>query len=169
MGTRKNSKTHIFIWRIFFSKEQIEKEILSNDIVASKFCKDPNKQNLSEKLCREVLKIQQMPPSGKNSIRFNRSGDIVNSFSLDTTKSVDFIYKGYYCTQKYTKDCGGLQDSQRNEVVQFLEKGSIKHKVMAIVDGGYWEQQTPKLKEKFKENSNVIITSVTELTGGKNE
>lgn len=34
---------HISSFGNKFSKEQIEKEILSNDLVASLFCKDPNK------------------------------------------------------------------------------------------------------------------------------
>ena len=80
------------------------------------------------------------------------------------TKSADFILKGYYATQKYTDGEGGAQDNQRNDVIDFLKRGSIKHKVAAIVDGPYWDKYRPILREEFASNPNVWITSVTELT-----
>ena len=68
-------------------------------------------------------------------------------------------------TQKYTEGEGGAQDNQRNDVIDFLKRGSIKHKVMAVVDGDYWDSKYKAiLIEEFKDNPNVKITSVTELT-----
>lgn len=147
-----------------FTFAEIREGILTNDIIASKFCKDPSKQNISEKLCAEVLNLDKLPASGKNCIRFNDNGDIV-SIASGNTKSADFIYDGYYATQKYTLINGGAQDNQKNDVIDFLRRGSIKHKVAAICDGDYWDIHRDELKELFKDNENVLITSVSEITG----
>ena len=53
------------------------------------------------------------------------------------TKSADFQYGEYYATQKYTDGSGGAQDNQRNDVIDFLKRGSIKHKVAAIVSKSF--------------------------------
>lgn len=160
---QKKIINHVAAFDGIMTVEQVRNEILSNIIVASKFCKDPSKQNISEKLAAEVLKLKKLPASGKNCIRFNDNGDIV-SISTGNTKSADFILNGYYATQKYTDGTGGAQDNQRNDVIDFLKRGSLKHKVAAIVDGAYWDKQLPILKEQFSTNPNVWITSVTELT-----
>ena len=39
------------------SEEEVREGILTNTIIASKFCKDPGRQNLSENLAAEVLGI----------------------------------------------------------------------------------------------------------------
>jgi hypothetical protein len=153
-------------WDGLFTYEQIEQEILTNDLVASMFCKDPGKQNISEKLAAEVLKLNRLAQQGKNSIRFTPTGEITSvSGNGVNTKAADFILNGYYATQKFTEGEGGAQDNQRNDVILFLTYGSISHKVAAIVDGDYWENKNIiYLRTLFKDNPNVLITSVTELT-----
>lgn len=146
-----------------FSKEEIKRKILEDDLVASFFIKAPAKQNISEKVAEEILGPgSKLPATGKNSIRFNDNGDIV-SVAFGNTKSADFMYKDYYTTQKYTMNSGGSQDNQRNDVIDFLTRGSIKHKVCAIVDGDYWDKYQQLLRKKFSENPNVLITSMTEI------
>lgn len=145
-----------------FSEEQIRQQILENDLVASMFCKGPAKQNISEKLAEKYLKTNKFPAQGKNCIRFNDEGDIVSS-CFGNTKSADFYIKGYYATQKYTVETGGAQDNQRNDVIDFLKRGSIKHKVAAIVDGPYWDKQKAFLQKQFAGNPNVLITSIGEI------
>lgn len=154
---------HVRAFDGIMTKEEVKEAILSNIIVASKFCKDPGKQNISEKLAAEVLKLDKLPSAGKNCIRFDDEGNITFT-STGNTKSADFICDGYYATQKYTDGEGGAQDNQRNDVIDFLKRGSIKNKVMAIVDGPYWDKYRPILKKEFQNNENVKITSVTELT-----
>ena len=147
------------------SKKELATLILTNDTVASFFCKNPNKQNISELLAIKLLKVEKLSPSGKNSIRFDDTGEIT-TIAIGNTKTADFIYHGWYVTQKWTMDFGGAQDNQRNDVIDFLTRGSKKHKVAAIVDGSYWDKYRPILKQYFKDNPNVWITSITELTGG---
>ena len=155
---------HIIAFDGIFTYEEVKEAILTNDIVASKFCKDPGKQNISENLAAEVLELDKLPATGKNAIRFDDNGNIT-SISSGNTKSADFIYNGYYATQKYTTEAGGAQDNQKNDVIDFLKRGSISHKVAAIVDGDYWDIHRDELKKLFQDNENVLITSVSEITG----
>ena len=156
-------KNHIEAFDGVMTEAEVRDAILTNIIVASKFCKDPGKQNISEKLAIEVLGVKKLPSQGKNCIRFNDNGDIVST-SSGNTKSADFMYGEYYATQKYTDGEGGAQDNQRNDVIDFLKRGSIKHKVAAIVDGVYWDKYRDVIRVEFANNPNVLITSVTEIT-----
>lgn len=161
---KEKIKNHMTAFEGLFTYDEIKQQILSNDLVASKFCKDPSKQNISENLAAQVLGWGKMPSQGSNCVRFNDNGDIVFA-SSGNTKSADFYELGYYITQKYTDGEGGAQDNQRNDVIDFLKRGSIKNKVMAVVDGDYWDLKYRNiLIEEFKDNPNVKITSVTELT-----
>lgn len=163
-----SEKIYAYIQRFngMFSYEQVKQEIINNDIVASFFFKDPSKQNLSEILAMQVLNVGKLPSRGKTCIRFNDAGEIVSE-AAGNTKSADFKLNGYYATQKYTNENGGAQDNQKNDVIDFLKRGSLQHKVMAVLDGGYWDAHREELKELFVNNSNVLITSVSELTGGE--
>ena len=156
-------KNHIEAFDGVMTEAEVRDAILTNIIVASKFCKDPGKQNISEKLAIEVLGVKKLPSQGKNCIRFNDNGDIVST-SSGNTKSADFMYGEYYATQKYTDGEGGAQDNQRNDVIDFLKRGSIKHKVAAVVDGVYWDKYRDVIRAEFVNNPNVLITSVTEIT-----
>jgi hypothetical protein len=147
-----------------FTYEDIQNEILHSDIVASLFAKDPSKQNISEKMVEELLKIKKLPASGKNCIRFNQAGEIVSTSAPSHTKSADFIVNDAYITQKYTMETGGAQDNQYDDVVSFLTCGSQQYKVGALVDGLYWENgKRQELINYFKDNPNVVILSMDNL------
>lgn len=146
-----------------FTYEDIVEQIKTNDIVASLFCKDPSKQNISEKMVEKILGIQKLPVSGANSIRFTPDGKLTGVKSIGVSKSADFLFKGIYFTQKYTAESGGAQDNQYNDVVDFLVKGSINYRVGAIVDGEYWDKKRDALREHFKDNPNVVVVSVDDL------
>ena len=156
-------RNHVKSFDGIITEQEVKNEILTSLVVASKFCKDPGKQNISEKLAAQVLNLEKLPAMGKNCIRFNDAGEIVSE-SMGNTKSADFIYNGYYATQKYTMEKGGAQDNQRNDVIDFLKRGSQKYKVAAIVDGEYWNEWRENLKKEFENNQNVLITSITEIT-----
>ena len=146
------------------TEEEIREGILNNIIIASKFCVDPGRQNISEKLVSKVLGLKKLPAQGKNCIRFDAKGNIISKKIEGATKSVDFMLNDYYATQKYTKEAGGSQDNQKTDVREFLLKGSQQHRVAAILDGDYWDIQRPLLIKEFENNPNVFITSVTELS-----
>lgn len=144
--------------------EQIKNEILTNFYVATCFAKDPGKQNISENIIIDLIGSKKMPASGKNCVRFDKDGTITSKATAGVSKSVDCMYLDYYATQKYTMEEGGAQDNQFADVVLFLENGSIKNKVAAILDGGYWDNgRREQLVEHFKNNNNVLITSAQEI------
>ena len=75
---------HIQRFDGMFSAEDVRKQILENDLVASMFAKDPSKQNITEKLVSEILKIDKLPASGKSCVRFSESGELVSNLELLT-------------------------------------------------------------------------------------
>lgn len=154
---------HIKKFDGLFTCEDIVEQIKSNDIVASMFCKDPSKQNISEKMVEKILGVPKLPANGANSIRFTPNGELTGVKSIGVSKSADFLFNGIYFTQKYTAESGGAQDNQYNDVVDFLVKGSINHKVGAMVDGEYWDKKRDALREHFKDNPNVVVVSVDDL------
>lgn len=158
---------HIERWDGSFSIEEIEARIMTDDLVASLFAVNPLRQNICEKEAITVLGtlVEKMASQGKNCVRFTFDGDIVSKKGTDTSESADCLYLGeYYATLKYTKEEGGAQNNQYEKVNTFLRYGSINHKVAAIVDGPYWDTHRASLMEAYKNNPNVIITSVTEIT-----
>ena len=149
-----------------FSTEEIIQRIKDDDFAASVFAKDPSKQNFTEKLVAELLKVKTLPQSGKNCVRFNKEGDICFTKTSETSKSADFVINNTFITQKYTRSAGGAQDNQYADVVDFLVKGSKKHKVAAIVDGSYWDKKRKELKDFFHSNPNVKILSMDDILVG---
>ena len=148
-----------------FTTEEVREQILTNDLVAAQFSKDPSKQNISEKAVMTLIGAdKKLPSRGKNCIRFTPSGEIVHAAVAGASKSADFLIDGVYYTQKYTMESGGAQDNQYHDVIEFLEKGSIFYKVGAIVDGFYWENgYRDKLIEYFRDNENVVILSMDNI------
>ena len=163
-------KVYNFAIKFGFSVDEVNRAIQENLFLAACFAKDSSKQNFTEKLVAEVLGVEKLSPSGENCIRFDENGDIVSINKGNVSKSADFYIDNRYYTQKYTNETGGAQDNQYKDVVDFLVKGSKKHLVGAIVDGAYWTSgHKAKLIEMFKDNPNVVITSVDELRGIKDE
>lgn len=149
-----------------FSPEDVEDLIYNNKMFASFFIKEPSKQNFTEKLVAELLETETLPQSGKRCVRFDSNGNIQNKRTADTSKSADFYLGQTYITQKYTRNNGGAQDNQYNDVVDFLKKGSIHHKVAAIVDGDYWDKRRNELSQYFCENENVQVVSMDDILSG---
>lgn len=158
-----NEKIKNYCEKFHFDYNEVKNKILNDDIIASFFIKEPSRQNFTEKLAASLLKITTLPQQGKNSIRFTSTGEITSKKSTNVSKSADFYFNNTYYTQKYTRDNGGAQDNQYNDVVDFLIKGSIKNKVGAIVDGPYWDVHRNKLKNYFKDNPNVSIHSMDDF------
>lgn len=151
----------------FLAVDDIEERILNDDLIASFFCKDPTRQSVSERLAAELLaerKILPLPGSGTRAIRFDEKGEITGD-TRGSTKSADFYSPKHDCyiTQKYTMNQGGAQDNQKIDVIDFLRRGSLKYRVMAILDGEYWEEKRGELRELFEDNPNVVITSISEM------
>lgn len=155
--------TFITTWKIC-TAEEVREQILINDIVAAKFAKDPGRQNIGEVAVNNLLGADKKLSA--NQIRFDVNGKIVSGRACPgCSKSADyFLDDGIYYTQKFTTGSGGAQDLAYHDVVEFLEKGSIKYKVGAILDGTYWDNgKRESLKRYFADNSNVVIVSMDDI------
>lgn len=150
-----------------FNIKEVNDKILSDRMFAMFFIKNPAKQNLVEKTIIKIFPNTKLPASGKKCVRFSSDGKVIFKKEIGCTKSADFLIDDVYFTQKYTNGCGGAQDNQYNDVVDFLSKGekNKNFKVGAILDGDYWtESKISKLKKMF---SHSKICSMEDLINEK--
>ena len=162
--------TFITAWDGMWSAEEVKEQILTNDIVAAKFAKDPGRQNIGEVAVNNLLGADKK--LGVNQVRFNERGEKISGpQQVGCSKSADyFLDDGIYYTQKFTTGSGGAQDLAYHDVIEFLEKGSIHYKVGAILDGTYWDNgKRDELKQYFANNPNVSIISMDDIIQYKEE
>lgn len=156
--------TFITAWDGICTAEELKEQILTNDIVAAKFAKDPGRQNIGEIAVNNLLGADKK--LGVNQVRFDANGEMVSGPACaGCSKSADyFLEDEVYYTQKFTTGFGGAQDLAYHDVVEYLEKGSILYKVGAILDGTYWNSgKRDSLKRYFADNPNVIIVSMDDI------
>ena len=162
--------TFITAWDGMWSAEEVKEQILTNDIVAAKFAKDPGRQNIGEVAVNNLLGADKK--LGVNQVRFNERGEKISGpQQVGCSKSADYLLDdGIYYTQKFTTGSGGAQDLAYHDVIEFLEKGSILYKVGAILDGTYWDNgKRDELKQYFANNPNVSIISMDDIIQYKEE
>lgn len=157
------------------TSKEVRDRILKDDLIASFFIKDPGRQNVSEQAMIDVLKsikiisnASSLPNSGPNS-RYLIDGKVVKNSKIGI-KSIDFqfTYKNYKAaaTLKYTKESGGAQDNQFNDVVTFLQNSFTEDKnllILAILDGEYYTPEKISTLKNINPSKNVIICSCLEL------
>lgn len=157
--------------RYDFDLNYLQQEILENVHLINHIAKDPQKQNFHEKLVEKYInsnfeefqEFEILPKNSEKSIYLS-NGLVVSRNNLTTknhTKSIDFKwkYKNYivYASHKYTKDRGGAQDNQYDDVKSFLkharENINKENLFIAICDGDYYREK------KFQELRNLVIGS----------
>lgn len=154
--------------------EEVRSKILTDDMYAEIFAKDPAKQNIYEKLAASyitriniVSDFRNLPNSAKI---FVANGQITSE-RLNDVKSIDFIFKvgekTIYASHKYIKATnGGAQDNQYNDIRNFLRNcnkissGDIYF--LAICDGPYFDTKIETLNNEFG-SSNVITMNIDYL------
>ena len=134
-------------------------QILKDPLFANQFAKDPAKQSIHQKTAGKYIEsincvedFEQLPASGENAAYICRDGQlhIGSKPSGDKVKSIDFHWffdgKEYYAAHKYTKDEGGAQDNQYNDLVEFLINAAKSNYeniyFLAIGDGAYYQRST---------------------------
>lgn len=153
--------------------EDVVNEIMSNDLVASFFAKDPNKQNITEKTIANIIKnlnfISNFQNYNSKTEIFVVNGEMTNKRALGV-KSVDYSFVSknitYYVTQKYTKGKGGSQDNQFHDVVSFLQNCKNNKLTdtafLAIVDGDYYTEEKIKTLQELT-TFNSFVLSISQL------
>lgn len=153
--------------------EDVVNEIISNDLVASFFAKDPNKQNITEKTIANIIKnlnfVSNFQNYNSKTEIFVVNGEMTNKRALGV-KSVDYSFVSknitYYVTQKYTKGKGGSQDNQFHDVVSFLQNCKNNKLTdtafLAIVDGDYYTEEKIKTLQELT-TFNSFVLSISQL------
>lgn len=151
------------------SIDDVKKQIMNNDLVASMFMKNPIKQNIYENISANFIKnlniVDDFVKHPTNVKLFLYEGNIINS-KKNGLKSIDFTWKtnnkNVYASQKYIDNKGGAQDNQFNDIITFLENAIKSNKnddniYVAIIDGDYFDEQKINILNAYK-RKNVIIT-----------
>lgn len=142
------------------------------------FAKDPIKQSLHQNTAIKFIKNLEnviesktliMPTGGKNAF-YLISGQLIEGKNLTTDKkpkSIDFLItlkndKKIYCTHKYTKENGGSQDNQLNDVLNFMENSrTLSSKYiycLAILDGEYYRKKIHNINKKYQTKNCMALT-----------
>ena len=157
--------------RLNYSIEDVKKEILTSDLVASIFIKEPNKQNFTEKIISDAIKKNDLVENfmtSKDGEIFLENGKITKERKVGN-KSIDFSWKtngkNVFASQKYINESGGGQDNQFNDVKNFLMNAQNSNKdefFIAIVDGKYFNQSKMNYLKSF-EDDNIFVCSIHSL------
>lgn len=153
----------------------LEHKILQDNLYANIFIKDPSKQSLHQRTAAkyiesitEVVNFMQLPAAGSDACYVCNDGIVrKGDVNKGLTKSIDFYWEYddcvYYAAHKYTKDEGGAQDNQFNDLCNFLinasHSKSEKIYYLAIGDGDYY-------KHKYRDG-NIYYQSRLEYMNNK--
>jgi len=184
-------KIHTFCERSGFDFDDVVKKINSDAMFASTFATDPAKQNLFEKLAREYIQgidfisdFKKLSHHGKEALYIVNGSllggdDLSRSGGSTEAKSIDFSWKykdkKFYAFHKYTRQSGGAQDNQYNDMKAFINHANSSTKgnyyFIAIADGEYFNTQNGKagvskienLKNMANNSMGVYAVRIEEL------
>ncbi len=152
--------------------------------LAAVLSKEARRQNIHENAAADYVKsleavseFRKLPSVGRNACYVNRDGQMVTRDQLGNaprpSKSIDFQWRTgrltCYAAQKYTKEGGGNQDNQFNEVERLLEhfqrRTNNDTALFVLVDGPYYnEERLTRLKGLTRLQSPYsYVTSINEL------
>lgn len=165
-------KVSKFCGRFDADEREVIEKILSDDLFAFFFIKDPKKQNIYEKTAVEFISgikgisyIKNLP---NNKKIFIVDGQISDTKKDTNVKSVDFeiIYRGktFYAFHKFINVEGGAQDNQYNDVKTCM-KNSIGNEVgiIFICDGPYFNRRNRMEYLKSIEDENTKACDISRL------
>jgi hypothetical protein len=171
-------KVHNFSQNFGFREKKVLAKIKKDDIVAANFIKDPGRQNFYENQAlaflnsmNSVRSATKLPAGGSNAqyIIDGKLGHSRDFSRIGENKSIDFEVilednSRILLSAKYTKDEGGAQDNQFNDLKNFI-KNAEKYpkndvKFAALADGSYY-QTHGRIREMEKlANGKVIVATV---------
>ena len=153
-----------FALKFGLSEKLIKYKVLNDDLFILCFIKEPNRQSFHQKLAANYIKnisgiinFELLPAGGGNAL-YIISGQLQTGKNITTSrkpKSIDFYWKfktkqngliEFYATHKYTKEGGGAQDNQFNDIKSFLDNAQYYNKndkfFIAICDGAYYNESS---------------------------
>lgn len=162
----------------------------SNGPLAAVLAREARRQNVHENAAAEyvrqmahVQEFRKLPSTGRNALYINADGQVVTREQLagapPPSKSIDFWWRTgnvtCYAAQKYTREGGGNQDNQFNEVVRLLQnfQRRINNGIVlfVLVDGPYYtDQRLTRLRGLTRvQPPRSYVTSINELQPILNE
>lgn len=164
----KQTETKIYNWAKKFKLKpsKIRQKIINDDIFALHYIIEPARQNFYEKLAADYIKkipnvsnFKNLPNSGASALVV-QSGSIFSKKKAQSnaSKTIDFEWDTYgykcYASHKYTKDEGGAQDNQYNDLRNFMENSRQNNdddiRFFAICDGAYYQHKDSNGDTKIK-------------------
>ncbi|WP_284928804.1 hypothetical protein [Candidatus Phytoplasma sp. AldY-WA1] len=172
-----------FCEKFNFIQEEVETSIKHNNFLKAWFILEPLKQNFYEKVFGEFLKndINGIFEVYKPKNIFIKKQEIVqkkeiNQYISSKGKSIDFSFKYkdleiiFYVFHKYTKESGGSQDNQKNDVKISIEESKTDTQkynknimVLFICDGDYYDKNKIQELKKVTTQQNLKVLSSNEL------
>jgi hypothetical protein len=166
-------------------KEVIEK-LKTNEIDVSGFLKKPHRQNIGEELFKNYMinttavnesEITILPKSGKNAgylcgdkILFGSKTDLANIISFNTHSLDIKIVRGqntYYISHKIINNTGGTQNSQYDEMKNFIKESNKINEgnifVGVVINGDYFNKKRVNELNSLITNNNVFVYDYNEI------
>ena len=155
-----------------------------NGPLAAVLAREARRQNIHENAAAEYVRqldnvevFRKLPSTGPNAQYLNADGQVVTGQQLGQaprpSKSIDFRWRTgnitCYAAQKYTREGGGNQDNQFNEIERllrnFLPRINNGTTLLVLVDGPYYTEQRLARLRGFSRNRTPrsYVTSINEL------
>ena len=146
--------------RFGFNDTEIYEKIKNDFMFACCFAKNATRTGFHEREAEKYLHMfpnlihffRALPASGKNAKYINRGGNIVTGNKPSEIKSLDFMWTAgdthikCFAAHKFTREPGGSQDHQRNELIRLLQMfqncNDKNTALFAICDGPYYDERT---------------------------
>ncbi len=149
-----------FCKRFDFDEIEVCDKIIDDFMFACCFAKDAKKTGFEEKEAEKYLRMfpdlirffKTLPKSGKNAKYIDEKGNIITGKKPTGIKSLDFTWMvgnthiKCFAAHKVTREPGGAQDHQRDELIRLLQRfqhcNNKKIVFFAICDGPYYDERT---------------------------
>ena len=156
-----------FCERFGFDEREVCEKIEDDFMFACCFAKDAKKTGFEEKEAERYLRMfpdiirffKTLPKSGKNAKYLDKNGSIITGKKPTGIKSLDFTWIvgnthiRCFAAHKVTRESGGAQDHQRNELLRLLQSFSrskdAKIALFAICDGPYYNEQNLSMLREY--------------------
>ena len=156
-----------FSERFGFDETEICQKIIDDFMFACCFAKNATRMGFHEREAEKYLRmfpdlirsLRTLPASGKNAKYVNQMGNIVTGKKPSEIKSLDFMWRAgdtnikCFAAHKFTRESGGSQDHQRNELIRLLQMfqncNDQKTAFFAICDGPYYDARTLSILRQY--------------------
>jgi len=173
-----------FISRFGYPKKAVLEKIREDSMFAAHFAKEPRRTGLHEAVAAKWIKalpyvqeFQILSKGGANAVKVTSDGNLETGSKGKTLpgKSLDFRWTtgdtAFYAMHKYTKQGGGNQDSQYQEMIELMKRfhhcrdtGVV---LVVIVDGEYYQEKDAARLSELQRHQRTIAPKSYALSIGE--